>query len=237
MSTPADRPGFDGLVAARTGLLFDQKGRFGSAMEFINGRPGPLPDFGPPEGLVRGADRDGPIFPRTSWPSVGATYFAALGIAAALRAREVTGLGQHVETSLLQGALAAACLNWQRVENPDAPLYWMWPVDSRSIEGLFECADGRWVHHWTLRPTWVLAASAGDTLEAEPLDTAYRDDPDRVSMEADGMLSGMFMYPDLAAAFKKFPSQQRIEAAEAVGVGVALSRLTRRGAQRQVVSR
>ena len=81
-----DRPGYDGLVAARTGLLFDQKGRRGTAMEFINGRPGPYPEFAAPEGLVRGADRDGPIFPRTPWPSIGATYFATLGIAAALRA-------------------------------------------------------------------------------------------------------------------------------------------------------
>ena len=102
-----DRPGYDGLVAARTGLLYDQKGRRGTAMEFINGRPGPYPEFGAPEGLVRGADRDGPIFPRTPWPSIGATYFATLGIAAALRARQVSGLGQRVTTSLLQGALAA----------------------------------------------------------------------------------------------------------------------------------
>ena len=57
-----DRPGYDGLVAARTGLLFDQKGRRGTAMEFIGGRPGPLPEFDAPEGLVRGADREGPIF-------------------------------------------------------------------------------------------------------------------------------------------------------------------------------
>ena len=57
-----DRPGYDGLVAARTGLLFDQKGRRGTAMEFIGGRPGPLPEFDAPDGLVRGADREGPIF-------------------------------------------------------------------------------------------------------------------------------------------------------------------------------
>ena len=54
-----DRPGYDGLVAARTGLLFDQKGRRGTAMEFIGGRPGPLPEFDAPDGLVRGADRKG----------------------------------------------------------------------------------------------------------------------------------------------------------------------------------
>ena len=76
-------------------------------MEYVMGRPGPLPEFDGPEGMVRGANRPGPVFPRTSWPSIGAAYLATLGIAAALRAREVTGTGQRVTTSLLQGALAA----------------------------------------------------------------------------------------------------------------------------------
>ncbi len=219
-----DRPGYDGLVAARTGLLYDQRGRRGTAMEFINGRPGPYPEFDLPEGLVRGAAREGPIFPRTPFPSVGATYFATLGIAAALRARQVTGQGQRVTTSLLQGALAATCMNWQRVEDPDAPLYWMWPVDARSIEGLFECADGKWVHHWTLRPRWVLAAAEGDTLSAVGLDTSYRDDPDRVSMESDGLLAGIFLYPQLEEAFKKFPSDQWVSAGEEAGLGMTTVR-------------
>jgi crotonobetainyl-CoA:carnitine CoA-transferase CaiB-like acyl-CoA transferase len=220
-----DRPGYDALVAARTGLLFDQKGRRGTAMEYICGRPGPHPEFDRPEGLRRGADRSGPVFPRSPWPSIGATYFAALGIAAALRAREVTGEGQHVETSLLQGALASVCLNWQRVENPDAPLYWMWPADSRSIEGLYECADGRWVHHWTVRPNWVLTSAQGDNELTPPdIDGPYRDDPDRVSMEPDGFLAGYFLHPELAEAFKKFPSADWIRAAEASQMGVALVR-------------
>jgi crotonobetainyl-CoA:carnitine CoA-transferase CaiB-like acyl-CoA transferase len=219
-----ERPGYDALVAARTGLLYDQKGRRGTAMEFICGRPGPHPEFGAPEGLVRGANREGPVFPRTPWPSIGAAYLATLGLAAALRAREVTGASQHVSTSLLQGALAAACLNWQRVEHPDAPLYWMWPVDSRSIEGLYECADGRWVHHWTLRPRWALTAAEGETLSVGAQDADYRDDPDRVSMEPDGLLTGLFLHAQLAEAFKKFPAAAWVRVAEESGVGVAMVR-------------
>jgi crotonobetainyl-CoA:carnitine CoA-transferase CaiB-like acyl-CoA transferase len=222
-----DRPADDALVAARTGLLYDQRGRRGTAMEYINGRPGPLPELDAPEGLVRGADRRGPIFPRTSWPSVGAMYFATLGIAAALRARETTRAGQWVETSLLQGALAAVCLNWQRVENPDAPLYWMWPVDSRAIEGLYECSDGRWVHHWTVRPSWVLASAEGDELGTVALDSAYRDDPDRVPMDPDGLATGTFLHPMLATAFKKFPAAAWVKAGEQAGIGVALVRSPR----------
>ena len=219
-----DRPGYDGLVAARTGLLYDQRGRRGTAMEYIDGRPGPHPEFDAPEGLVRGTTRAGPIFPRTMWPSVGATYSAALGIAAALRAREVTGVGQRVTTSLLQGALAAVSLTWQRVENPDAPLYWMWPVDSRAIEGLYECADGKWVHHWTVRPRWVFASAEQDELSSVSLDTSYRDDPDRLSMEPDGLLTGMFLHPLLSEAFKKFPARAWEQAAESAGLGVTVVR-------------
>jgi crotonobetainyl-CoA:carnitine CoA-transferase CaiB-like acyl-CoA transferase len=223
-SAHRDRPGYDGLVAARTGLLFDQKGRRGTAMEFICGRPGPYPEFDGPDGLVRGADREGPVFPRTPWPSIGATYLATLGIAAALRARQVSGHGQHVTTSLLQGVLAAACLNWQRVGDPDAPLYWMWPVDSRSIEGLYECSDGRWVHHWTVRPRWVLTAAEGEELSPVEPDASYRDDPDRVSMEPDGLLAGIFLHPQLTEAFKKFPSAAWVAAAEAAGLGITTVR-------------
>jgi crotonobetainyl-CoA:carnitine CoA-transferase CaiB-like acyl-CoA transferase len=220
----SDRPGYDALVAARTGLFYDQKGRRGTAMEYIAGRPGPHPEFDGPEGLRRGTDRKGPVFPRSTWPSLGATYLASLGIAAALRARAVTGEGQWVETSLLRGVLFAAGLNWQRVENPDAPLYWMWPIDSRSIEGLYECADGRWVHHWTVRPSWVFGASEGEKLDPVPPDMKYRDDPDRLSMEPEGMLSGIFLHPLLADAFKKYPSAEWEKAGEESQMGVALVR-------------
>src|SRR6516165_3128082 len=218
------RPGYDALVAARTGILFDHRGRPGTTMEYIGGRPGPHPEFGVPEGLVRGADRDGPLFPRSTWPSLGATFLAALGISAALRAREVTGTGQWVETSLLQGALAAVALNWQRVENPDAPVYWMWPVDSRSIEGLFECADGRWVHHWTVRPQWVATVSGGDALTVPDLQHDYRSDPDRIGMEAADLLVGSFLYPTLAESFRRFPATDWVHVGEQSGMGVALVR-------------
>jgi crotonobetainyl-CoA:carnitine CoA-transferase CaiB-like acyl-CoA transferase len=136
----------------------------------------------------------------------------------------VSGEGQAVETSLLQGALAAVCLNWQRVEHPDAPLYWMWPADSRSIEGLYECADGRWVHHWTVRPSWVLGSAEGDELKPMTLDTAYRDDPDRLSMDAEGLLTGLFLHPQLAEAFKKHRSASWVQAGAEAQMGVAMVR-------------
>jgi crotonobetainyl-CoA:carnitine CoA-transferase CaiB-like acyl-CoA transferase len=147
-----------------------------------------------------------------------------LGIAAALRAREVSGRGQHVRTSLLYGTLAAVALNWQRVEHGDAPLYWMWPLDARAIEGLYECADGRWVHHWTVRPKWVFAAAEADRPQEAKLDTAYRNDPDRIGMDADGMVEGTVLHPLLVDAFKKFSSSDWLEAASEAGIGMALVR-------------
>jgi crotonobetainyl-CoA:carnitine CoA-transferase CaiB-like acyl-CoA transferase len=212
------RPAIDALVQARTGLFYDQKGRKGTAMSFIAGQL-PDPDLEAPVGLLRGANRKGPVFPRTNWPSLGAAYLASLGIAGALLARERTGKGQRVDTSLLQGALAAVALNWQRVEHPEETLYWMWPLDSRSIEGLFECSDGRWVHHWVVRPDWVTTAAAGDALVAAPLNAS-----DRLGMEIGDLMVGNVLYPDLKAAFLKFPSLEWIRLGEQCGVGVALVR-------------
>ena len=219
-NTHSDRPGYDALVAARTGLFFDQRGRVGTAMEFILGRPGPDPEFGPPDGMRRGTERPGPVFPRSTWPSLGAAFLSTLGITTALYSREHTGRGQRVDVSLLQGALAAVALNWQRVEHPDAPLYWMWPLDSRAIEGLYECADQRWVHHWTIRPNWVRTVSAGDHLAVPDVDHNYRDDPDRLGMEASDLLVGHFLHPELAAAFRKFPADawEQIGARSEMGI-------------------
>jgi crotonobetainyl-CoA:carnitine CoA-transferase CaiB-like acyl-CoA transferase len=217
----SDRPGYDALVAARTGLFFDQRGRVGTPMEFIAGRPGPEPEFGVPDWMRRGTDRVGPVFPRSTWPSLGASLLATLGITAALRARELSGRGQHVEVSLLQGALAAVALNWQRVEHPDAPLYWMWPLDARAIEGLFECSDGRWVHHWTVRPSWVRTVSEGDQLALPDVDHNYRDDPDRLGMEASDLLVGHFLHPELADAFRKFSADDWQDIAARSEMGVA----------------
>jgi crotonobetainyl-CoA:carnitine CoA-transferase CaiB-like acyl-CoA transferase len=220
----SDRPGYDALVMARTGLFHDQRGRRGGAMEFANGRPGPLPEFDAPDEMRRGTSRPGPVFPRSTWPSLAAAYLASLGIAGALRARELTGVGQHVETSLLQGALAAVALNWQRVEHPDAPLYWMWPIDSRSIEGLYECADGRWVHHWVVRPQWVRSVSAGDRLVVPDREHDYRADPDRLGMGPEDLVVGTVLHPTLAEAFRRFPSADWVRVAEESEMGVALVR-------------
>jgi crotonobetainyl-CoA:carnitine CoA-transferase CaiB-like acyl-CoA transferase len=95
-----------------------------------------------PDAVRIGANRDGPIFPATEAPSVLAAYLAVLGISAALRAREVTGRGQWVETSLLQAVILGNCAGWQRPEHIDAPGYTFGVADRRQTWGIVRAKDG-----------------------------------------------------------------------------------------------
>src|SRR3990172_380229 len=87
----AESPGYDHLVAARTGV-YEQPGF----------RPGPT--------FV--------VFPL---PSYGAALLAVQGVAVALYVRELTGRGQRVETSLLEGSFAMQP-SLVAVHNPEAQL-------------------------------------------------------------------------------------------------------------------
>src|SRR6202034_1857986 len=76
-SRHAGREGWDALVQARMGLQWEQPGW-----------------------------RPGPIFLQNASPSMAAAYLVTAGALAALSARQATGRGQHVETSIFQGGLA-----------------------------------------------------------------------------------------------------------------------------------
>ena len=67
--------------------------------------------------------RLGPIFLPMPMPSSGMICSCRAGILAALHAREETGRGQHVQTSLLQGALLYTTQIWQDVEHGDAAFH------------------------------------------------------------------------------------------------------------------
>jgi crotonobetainyl-CoA:carnitine CoA-transferase CaiB-like acyl-CoA transferase len=110
----ADRPAIDLLVQARSGEQFEQPGW-----------------------------RDGPIFLPRPLPSLGASFLLLNGIVAALYAREVTGKGQHVETSLYQGVLAFTTQLWQDFEHESANVV---SIGREPQPSIYECADGLWVH-------------------------------------------------------------------------------------------
>ncbi len=116
----ASRPGYDALVQASSGQQWEQPGW-----------------------------RMGPIFLHMPMPSMGAMFLIPTGILAALVAREETGRGQHVTTSLLQGALLYTTQIWQHVEKAPAAFHDLmgksYPPGIHQ-QMLFEVADGEWVH-------------------------------------------------------------------------------------------
>ena len=209
----SNRPAVDALVQARTGLMFEQRGWPEGALNHMNGLPDPFPDLEIPQEDVQGAPRPGPLFVSSRWPSLGAFFSASLGIAAALRARGITGKGQWVETSLLQGAMAGAAGVWQRVEKPDAPGFDTWILNSKSSKGHFQAKDGHWLHNWVPNPRFILQASQGDTLNASP-DLTVQNDPDRFGTGPEEILVMSHYQPLLAEAVAKFPVKDWIEAAE-----------------------
>ncbi|MFA5941368.1 MAG: CoA transferase [Sinimarinibacterium sp.] len=208
----SDRPAYDALVQARTGLMFEQRGWAEGALNHMNGLPDPYPDLEIPQDWVQGAAREGPLFVASHWPSLGAFFTASLGIAAALRAREVTGKGQWVETSLLQGAMAGAAGVWQRAEKPDAPGFDTWILNCRSPKGHFQAKDGKWLHNWVPNPRFILQAAQGDTLNASP-DLTVQNDPDRFGTGPEEILVMSHYQPLLAEAVAKFPVKDWVEAA------------------------
>jgi crotonobetainyl-CoA:carnitine CoA-transferase CaiB-like acyl-CoA transferase len=116
----AQRPGYDALVQASSGQQWEQPGW-----------------------------RPGPIFLHMPMPSMGAIFLVPSGILAALVAREATGRGQHVRTSLFQGALLYTTQIWQHVEKAPAQFHDLmgksYPPGIHQ-QMLFEVADHEWVH-------------------------------------------------------------------------------------------
>ena len=84
----SSRPGWDALVQARSGQQYEQPGW-----------------------------RPGPIFLASPLPSIGAMYLVPTAILAALHAREGTGRGERVETSLYQGVMAFTTMLWVHAEH------------------------------------------------------------------------------------------------------------------------
>ncbi|MDT0575201.1 CoA transferase [Croceicoccus sp. F390] len=207
-----DRPGYDALVAARSGLQYEQRGWPEGAVNHMLGRDDPFADVEIPRDNVQGADREGPLFVSSPWPSLGAFFSASLGIAAALFARERSGRGQRVTTSLQQGAMVCASGVWQRMEDPDAEGFDTWIMNARSPKGHFQGADGAWLHNWVPNPRFILESSKGDTLDATP-DLTVQNDPDRFGIGPEELLVMAHYQPILAEAIRKFPVSQWVDAA------------------------
>ncbi|CAA0136672.1 CoA-transferase/lyase DddD [Mycolicibacterium vanbaalenii] len=215
-----DRYDDPALVAARTGLMWEARGWLGGAIARMSGSSPVNPDLVAPEGCIDGAERAGPLFPYTPIPALAAAYLATTAISAALFSRAVTGFGQQVHTSQLQGVLAATWGAWQRARHPDAAGYDSWIFDSRGMRGMFECADGRWVCYWVPAPAFVLGASARDELAISDETRPVGDDPSRILPDPDELVVLHHYFPEMAAAFRRFPARDWVRIAGEVGVAL-----------------
>ncbi len=207
------RPAYDAQVAAESGLQWEQRGWPEGSLYHMAGREDPFSeaaDIDP--NWVQGANREGPLHLASKWPSMGAFFSALTGISAALFAREKTGRGQHVTTSLLQGAMACGSGVWQRAEDIDSPGFNTWIMGAASPKGHFKCKDGKWIHNWVPNPRFILEASKGDEINATP-DLTVQNDPDRFGIGPEELLVMAHYQPILAEAFAKFNSDEWVKAA------------------------
>ncbi|MEU4837756.1 CaiB/BaiF CoA transferase family protein [Nocardia testacea] len=116
----ASRPGYEALLNARLGQMAEQQGH-----------------------------RDGPVFMGHPTVSYGTAFITTIGILAALRARQLNGTGQKVDTSLLDGMLAISSMNWWWNEQDISYLARSGNQkgfgNKRLITDPFQCADGKWL--------------------------------------------------------------------------------------------
>lgn len=133
-----NRHGYEGLVAAASGIMTEQPGV-----------------------------RDGPMFSSIPLATLGACMLALQGILAALHTRNASGKGQKVSTSLYQGALAirypilvfSEKISTLQVNNTS-------PLGGLPSYRMYPCADGKWIHIGCLtRAFWDKLAVATDCLE------------------------------------------------------------------------
>jgi crotonobetainyl-CoA:carnitine CoA-transferase CaiB-like acyl-CoA transferase len=174
----AQRPGYDALVQASSGQQWEQPGW-----------------------------RLGPIFLAMPMPSMGAMFLVPTGIITALIARETTGRGQHVRTSLFQGALLYTTQIWSWVPNASADYYGTmaksYPPGVHQ-EMIFEVANEEWVH------TSVMSGLAPIKSQDEIIGVPEASDPSRyptLSPEERAQIT-----PRRRAAYKRHDRDELIEA-------------------------
>ena len=188
-----DEPAIDELVLARMGILETMPGY----------RPGPVHVVHP-------------------LPSVGAALFASIGMAAALLAREKTGRGRTVETSLMAGSLLYQPKVVARDLEPRP--FQTHPAGSGPFYSVYACADGNWVQlgcvHLGFIQTAARVMGIADVLD----DPRYGGGQIPVSPEADLQLRAR-----IAEAIVTQPYDHWAQCFEESDVPYALARTTEEG--------
>ena len=134
----AQRHGYEGLVSAASGIMTDQTGV-----------------------------RNGPMFCSIPMASLGASMLALQGILASLHVRNLCGIGQKVETSMYQGAIAIR--SPMLIEADEISKFQtnnLLPQGGLPSYRMYPCADGKWLHIGCLtREFWDKLAVALNLLE------------------------------------------------------------------------
>jgi len=133
--------------------------------------------------------REAPIFQGFPFGSIGAAYLAVIGVLAALYRRHNDGLGRHVETSLLDGALAYLSMFWGETDAAIGQplLSTETTATMRLVTRSFLCADGEYIGLHT-----GAVGAFGRLMKVLGLD-------DRIPPSATGMDIGVPLEPDQIA--------------------------------------
>lgn len=134
----AQRHGYEGLVAAASGIMTEQMGV-----------------------------RDGPMFCSIPLAGLGASLLALQGILGALHVRNTTGRGQKVDTSMYQGAIAIRYPMLPRADQiPTFQMLSVDPQGGLPAYRMYPCGDSKFIHLGCLtREFWDKLAVALDLLE------------------------------------------------------------------------
>ena len=114
----AQRHGYDGLVSVASGIMTDQTGV-----------------------------RDGPMFSSIPMASLGASMLALQGILASLHVRNMCCIGQKVETSMYQGAIAIRSPMLPKADEISKfQTLNLLPQGGLPAYRMYSCADEKWLH-------------------------------------------------------------------------------------------
>ena len=180
------------------------------------GRDGPLRDQPADDDLVMAhvgilatqpSFRPGPVHVIHQLPSVSAGILAAQGIAAALYAREKTGCGRKVDTSLMAGALlfAPKAVGERMKRRPHQRA----TVGGGPFYSAFESEDGAWVQLGCVHTGFIERAASAMGIKDRMADPRFGDGRDVPTEEARKELYGIVAdairarpYKEWSAAFE-----------------------------------
>ncbi len=195
------------------------------------GKKGPLKDEPPIEDLVLArmgvlggmpGFRAAPVHIVHPLPTVGAALFANLGIAAALLAREKTGRGRSVETSLMAGAL----LFHPKITGDHIArhVFQTHPSGSAPFYSVYECGDGEYLQLGCVHIGFIGAAAKLMGIGDYVAQDRFENGRGGVTPQDDAEIRAT-----LTEVLLTKPRAQWIEIFEAADVPFAPARLTEEG--------